>query len=639
MINTKSITFKLGSCILISCTIIFLIIFGYNYAVTREMLEKNIKNSAENLVLRTVNRVEAVLRPIERVPQNIVYILESFPYDRDTIMKIISVEVANNAEIYGATAAFEPYTIDKNTPEFAPYFYRHNGGLSFKYLEDQYKYFYQDWYQIPKELDRAMWSNPYYEEGGGNIMMATYSVPLHASIESKTKVVGIITGDISLSWLQDIVSSIKIGKTGYGFLISKDGRIITHPSKEFVMNQTIFDIAENLGDPQLRDIGKEMIKGNTGFVQAKSIRTRQNCWLAYAPIASTGWSLGVIFPRSELMADIIRLNGVVLFIGIAGFFFLLIVIVFISRSITLPIRTLHKATKDVASGNFDFELPHVWPGDEVGELAGSFSYMKASLKQYIKELTETTAAKEKIESELRIAHDIQLSLVPKIFPPYPDRPEFDIYAALEPAKEVGGDFYDFFFVDHSHFCVVIGDVVGKGVPAALLMAVVKTLIKTYAIEYKNPAVTLTKVNKEIANESSSCMFVSIFIGMLDIKTGDLSYSNAGHNPPVILRKNKEPVYINNAGDIAIGLDDKTSYCNEAMPLAKGDMLCMYTDGVTEAFNEKKEQFSESKLLSVLKDSDTSPLKDIVNNILTQIRSFAGSHPQSDDITLLLIKIN
>jgi sigma-B regulation protein RsbU (phosphoserine phosphatase) len=603
------------------------------------MIEKNIRNSAENLVLSTATRIETVLRPIEKITQNTVYILESSPFDRNTILKLLFAEVANNDEIYGSTAALEPYALGKDTPEFAPYYYKSGGELNFKYLKDHYRYFYLDWYQIPKELDRAVWSSPYYDEGGGDIMMATYSVPIHTSVEGKKKFIGVVTADISLSWLRDIVSSIKIGKTGYGFLISKGGRIITHPTRELVMNETIFDIAESREDPGLRAIGKEMIKGSSGFVLSKSIVTGKKCWLAYAPLHGTGWSLGVIFPQDELMSDIVKLNGVVLFIGIAGFLFLLIVIMFISRSITLPIRTLHKATKDIAKGDLDFKLPHMKSDNEVGELAGSFIYMRTALKQYIKELTETTAAKARIDSELRIAHNIQLSLVPKVFPPYPDRREFDIYAALEPAKEVGGDFYDFFFVDDTHFCVIIGDVVGKGVPAALLMAVVKTLIKTYAIESKNPSITLTKVNKELSDNSASCMFVSIFIGILDTKTGSLSYSNAGHNPPVLMKKGGEPMYINNADEMAIGLDEKVSYHSETLSLSEGDMLCLYTDGVTEAFNEKRELFSEERLLSALKTSDTGHVKDTVTDVLSSIKSFAGSHAQSDDITMLLIKIN
>ncbi|MDD5440195.1 MAG: SpoIIE family protein phosphatase [Candidatus Omnitrophica bacterium] len=639
MIKTKSITFKLAFSILTSTSIIFLLIFGYNYAVTRKLIERNIRSSAENLVQSTVNRIDAVLRPIERVPQNIVHILESAPYNKDTVISLLASAVRNNPDIYGSTAAFEPYALDKDLAEFAPYFYKHAGAVKYKFLKGSYNYLSWDWYQIPKELGRAVWSDPFFDEGGGNIIMATYSVPLHAVVNGKPKVIGIVTADISLSWLQEIVSSIHIGKTGYGFLIGKNGRIITHPLKELVMNETIFDLAEARGDPRLRAIGKEMIEGRSGFTLSKSIVTGKKCWLAYAPLPASGWSLGVIFPQDELMADIHKLNAMVFFLGIAGFLFLLMVIILISRSITSPILMLHQTTKDIAKGNLDFELPPRRSSDEVGALAEAFLYMRTALKKYIQELTETTASKERMESELRIAHNIQLSLVPKIFPPYPDRPEFDIYAVLDPAKEVGGDFYDFFFVDATHFCIVIGDVVGKGVPAALLMAVTKTLVKTYAVESKSPELVLSKVNKELSEGNTSCMFVSIFIGIFDIKTADLVYSNAGHNPPIIMGKDRKPVFFDIAGATAAGIDETISYKNERLSLSKGDIICMFTDGVTEAFNREKEAFSEERLMSSLAASSGKPLKNIVGDVLGNILSFTGTAPQSDDITLLLFKIN
>ena len=188
-----------------------------------------------------------------------------------------------------------------------------------------------------------------------------------------------------------------------------------------------------------------------------------------------------------------------------------------------------RATEEIATGNLDIELPALRSKDEVGRLADSFSHMKNSLKQYIKELTETTAAKERIESELKVAHDIQMSLLPKLFP---ERKEFDIYATLEPAREVGGDLYDFSLLEEDRLFFLVGDVSGKGVPAALFMAVAKTLLNRLAERCTDPSLVLTQVNKELCRENESSMFVTLFCGLLDFKTGDLLFSNAGHNPPL-----------------------------------------------------------------------------------------------------------
>ena len=369
----------------------------------------------------------------------------------------------------------------------------------------------------------------------------------------------------------------------------------------------------------------------------KSFVTGKKCWLAYAPIPSTGWSVAVLFPQDELMADILRLNQINILLASGGFIILLIVIIFIAGSITKPLRVLAHATKDIAKGNWEVELPGPKSTDEVGDLTASFLYMREALKKYIRELTETTVTKERMESELKIAHDIQMGIVPKIFPPFPERKEFDLYAILEPAREVGGDFYDFFFMDPHHLCFVIGDVSGKGVPAALFMAITKTLIKAIAKETANPDEILTKVNAEIFRDNDSCMFVTVFCGILDARTGEISYANGGHNPPLVLRKGKGAEFVRGEHGPAPGALENAVYIKQSLVLGPGDALYLYTDGVTEACDEKDELYSEERLQDFLLRKPAAPLKELVENTLQEIRSFSGEKPQSDDITLLVLR--
>ena len=638
MIKNRGIAFKLVLFILTSCTVIFVLIFGYNYLFSRRIIIRNIEDNAKNLASVIVNKIETVLRPTEKVPKNLAYFLEQSSYNKEEIINLLRSVVGNNPEIYGATIAFEPNSFDKDSLYFAPYFYKSEGEIKFAYLgDDSYRYFYWDWYQIPRELGSPIWTEPYYDEGGGNVIMSTYSVPFYKNIEGERKFMGIVTADISLSWLQEIVSSIKIAKTGYGFLISKNGTIVTHPHKHLIMNETIFSVAEAREDQHLREVGRDMIKGKSGFVPFESIVTEKKCWMVYAPLGSSGWSLGVLFPQDELMADITNLNTIVFVLGLVGFLFLLVVIVLISGSITRPLRILARRTKDIGSGNLDIELPAIKSRDEVGRLADSFIYMRDALKKYIKELTDTTAAKERIESELKIAHDIQMGIVPKIFPPFPDRSEFDIYAVLEPAREVGGDLYDFFFIDDDHLCFVIGDVSDKGVPASLFMAVAKTLIKTVAGEIKEPDKILDRVNKEISHDNDSCMFVTLFLGILDIRTGEVYYANGGHNPPLIMRKGKEAAFLGGATGTAAGIIEDVIYEKEKLILQPGDTIYMYTDGVTEAFNKSGELFSEERLKKEASLHQQDSIKDLVREMLGEIKSFSRGVPQSDDITILVLR--
>lgn len=639
MIKNKGIRFKLVFFILSSCALIFAVIFAYNYFFSRRIIEKNIKTSAENLVLATINRIDAVLSSVEKVPQTIAYFLEYAAYDKEEILSFLSSVVEGNSEIYGSTIAFEPYAFRQDDLYFAPYFCKSGEGLQFTYIgSDNYRYFEWDWYKAPKELGRPAWTEPYYDEGAGNIIMSTYSVPFYKDAEGRKSFMGIVTADISLSWLQNIVSSIKIGKTGYAFLISKSGRIVTHPLDRLIMHESVFGLAEARNDRKLLEVGREMTEGKSGFVALRDIVSGKNCWLAFTPVASSGWSLGVLFPQDELMGDVTELNIVVLALGLTGFLFLLAVIFLISGRITRPLRALAKTTEDIAQGNLDFVLPQAKSEDEVGHLSNSFIYMRDALKKYIKELTETVASKERMESELKIAHDIQMGIIPRVFPPFPERKEFDIYALLVPAREVGGDFYDFFFINDRDFCFVIADVSDKGVPAALFMSLTKALIKAIAGEGRPADEILNRVNKEISQENDSLMFITVFLGILNTETGELSYVNAGHNPALVLRGNERPLCLKGAPNTAVGLKQEVAFRQEKILLQPGDCLILYTDGVTEAFNKKEEQFTQERLEEALSLSRSGgPLAELIGGLLEKIKTFSDGAPQSDDITLMALK--
>ena len=636
--RNRGITFKLIFFILTSCIIIFVGIFSYNYEISREIIIEKIEESARNLTLGTVSKIEAVLRPAEKAPAQIAHLLERLSHDRQRLESMIRLTVEQNPEIYGSTVAFEPHAFDENSLYFAPYFHRVEDEI--KYVDlgtDEYNYPGKDWYSLPKKLGRPVWIEPYYDEGGGDILMTTYSVPFYADKNGKRTFAGIVTADVSLSWLQKMIASIKIEKTGYAFLVSKSGKLITHPDKALAMKGTVSDAAGAQDNTELRKIAQHMTEGKFGFCSVENTLTGKMNWITYAPVPSTQWSLAILFPQDEVMSDITNLNRAVFILGFLGIIFLFAVIVLISGSITKPLRVLATKTRAIGSGNLDFDLPPAKTKDEVGSLTNALIYMKNALKKYIRELTETTAAKEKIESELKIARDIQMGILPKTFPPFPDRPEFDIYALLKPAKEVGGDLYDFYFVDDERLCFVIGDVSGKGVPAALFMAVTKTLIKTVAKVIKEPALTLSQVNKELVRDNTSWMFVTVFYGILNTRTGEVCYSSAGHNPPLLIKKGKEPEFIKCDTGIVLGAFEDACYKEHKLVLAPGDTFYLYTDGVTEAMNKENALFSEERLKNDLSGSMAVPIKELAEGTVEEVEAFSRGVPQSDDITILVLR--
>jgi sigma-B regulation protein RsbU (phosphoserine phosphatase) len=245
--------------------------------------------------------------------------------------------------------------------------------------------------------------------------------------------------------------------------------------------------------------------------------------------------------------------------------------------------------------------------------------------------------KERMESELNIGREIQMSMLPLVFPPFPDHAEFSIYAAVEPAREVGGDFYDFFFIDDEKFCVCIGDVSGKGVPSALFMAVTKTLIKSRATDDFSTASILTHVNTELSQNNKSCMFVTIFLGILNIRTGQLHYSNAGHNPPYVRRMDGSVQRLDSRHGPVIGAMEGMTYGEDATVLSLGDLLYLYTDGVTEEMNADDQLFSEERLADLLRSKGTNSVETAVRDTISAVHSFQGETEQSDDITVLALQ--
>ncbi len=242
--------------------------------------------------------------------------------------------------------------------------------------------------------------------------------------------------------------------------------------------------------------------------------------------------------------------------------------------------------------------------------------------------------KERMEDELNVGHEIQMSIIPLVFPPFPDHDEFSVFAALEPAREVGGDFYDYYFIDEERFCFCIGDVSGKGVPAALFMAMAKTLIKSRAADDRSEESILTHVNDELSADNNKCMFVTIFIAILNIRTGELVYTNAGHNPPYLKRKDGTLQRLDQRHGPVIGAVEGMVYTEGRDTMEPGDLLLLYTDGVTEAMDVEDRLFSENRLKQLLTSMDTDDVDKVVDNTVVAVKAFEGEAEQADDITVL-----
>lgn len=525
------------------------------------------------------------------------------------------------------------------------------------YYNDKYDARERPWYEHAKNKKDLGWSDIYIDEALNDYTITCYS-PVY---DKKGVLKGVIGIDVMLNAMIDIINSQMKG-IGYIFLVDNEGKILTYSKadeelREFLGKTDNLSESDNL---ELRNILTSIQNNEKNLKEIKYHEEKK--LVAYAPVKSTNWSIVAVATTEDIMefsertkqkidkaGDIMETAAAKSFKKTAvmiliSFFGIVIIVVFVAckfaQLITNPILLLTDGVKKIGDGNLDTKI-EVNTGDELQVLSEAYNKMTVELKKYILDLQTTTAAKQKIESELNVAHSIQEGILPRVFPPFPERREFEIYAMMEAAKEVGGDLYDFFMINESKLCFLIGDVSGKGVPASLFMMVAKTLLKNEALRGDcSVSDIFTRVNNMLTQDNNECLFVTAFICMLDLETGILEYSNAGHNPPLILKKdNKNFEYLKTKKSFVLGGISGIKYSMESMQLEKGDIIYLYTDGVTEAMDIDDNQYSEKRLQETISNIEKKSVDNIVKTIREDVKKFVKEAPQSDDITMIILKYN
>lgn len=359
--------------------------------------------------------------------------------------------------------------------------------------------------------------------------------------------------------------------------------------------------------------------------------------LIHEPIGESGYVAGLICSRFDILSGYLPL----IFYGAISFIVGLLVLfsccAYAIRKMVHPLHQFAESARSIAEGDLDTPLPEIKSEDELLQLRNSFEYMQTSLKQHIEDLKVTTAGKERLQSELVIAHDIQMGMIPTS---YPQRDDLELFASMTPAKEVGGDLYDF-IIDNDELFFIIGDVAGKGVPASLYMAVTRTLFRNLAGNYQSAANIVREMNHAIASTNESFIFVTVFVGVLDLKTHHLTYCNAAHNAPVLLTREGECRLLEVETNLPIGVEDRYRYNEQQIDFPEGTALLLYTDGLTEAMymssNGARKLFGEDRVLHDVQKNHTSAAPEIIDFLKQHVAVFADGTEQSDDLTLLFIR--
>lgn len=511
----------------------------------------------------------------------------------------------------------------------------------------------RDWYINALAEDGTVFTETYLDVFGRLLVTCASPVKTQAG-----KTVGVLGMDILIEDINSSIVNAEVGEEGYAFLIDQNGIVISAPNLEVGPDGNYKQV--KLGEQRgFSAVVEAMLAGESGFLEAQA---DEPLFVSYAPVPVSGWSLGMVLPREEvvapaaamydhIMAETGETTGAVSSMtAIMLVFFALAIVVIVvivmiatrvqSRRLTDPIRTLTQGAQTIGAGNLDYEID-VNTGDELEILGDTINHMTVSLKEYMTNLEAITADRERIAAELGVAATIQTSMLPCIFPAFPEREEFNIFADMHPAKKVGGDFYDFFLTDPDHLWVVIADVSGKGVPAALFMVIAKTLIKNQAGSCGDPGEVLGVVNNQLCENNDAAMFVTCFVGVLDIPTGKFTFANAGHNAPLLYRAGGAYDWLKvKPGFVLAGLDNM-QFISEELTMHRGDRLYLYTDGVTEALNPAEELYGEDRLLETMNREDVKkqPIEKVVEAVQEDIHVYADGAEQADDITMLLLEIN
>jgi sigma-B regulation protein RsbU (phosphoserine phosphatase) len=629
----RPLLWKLVIWIGIPLIIVYGLVLAYNMVTGRQNALRNTQRYLTELTAHHAAVLDGEFREIANSSNALAHILEtSKAITEEDIYTLAQRYMEQDADNIAVGVSFEPWAYNSKRKFVSPFIFRSGDGFARKDISQTYNYLNEDWYRIPKMLDEPYWTEPFFGKVSQSLL-TTFTTPFHRD----GAVSGVAYADLSLAGLDARMRNINI-MGGYTFIISRHGTFIYHPDEALIMRQSIFSLAEEYNMPHLRDEGRKMIAGQSGITPIRDFHTGEKKWMVYTAIPSTGWSFAAVIPEEVIHAGINEQVMRQLTIMVLGLLVILLVIIWTAFGITRPVSKLMGMASELADGNLEVQLDGIKGKDEIHELAQSFNAMVVDLKHYIHDLTSVTKAQEAVESELRIARQIQESLLPRIFPPFPDREEFGLLARNIPAKEVAGDFYDFFFLDTNQLALIIADVSGKGISAGLFMAVTRTLLKTVCQKGVRPGDALERANAILCQDNDACMFTTLFLGIYDVQTGRMTYANAGHNTPVIVHPDGSHDELAHYNDMALGIFEEQMYHEASVDIQSNDTLVMYTDGVTEATSPQKELYGEERLFSLLGHYTHAPLSTLLNELDNSLQEFQQGN-QFDDITLLILRRN
>ena len=595
----KTLRAKSSLAIILTAAVLVELTNGVQFLFAKRGIQNEVEQRAKSELKAKSLEIENLTTAVEVVVDNLVWAVEAELDSPDKIPDITRLLLENNKQIVGAGVAFVADYYPKYGHWCELYSARRsNGDIEAAQIGGpDHDYLQSSWFLGAIAAKEGFWSEPYFDEKGARMMLCSYFAPVH---DQNGQVVALLGADVSLDWLSEFVNAKQIYPSSYNLLLSRTGQIMACPVESLVMRRNVERVTADMSDTTIGYIGHEMMAGHSGKASVHN-NDGKKLYVFYAQMdEGTGWSMAIVCSDHEVYENLRQVRFNIFMLMLIG--------------MALLGYIIWRATRN------DIRLQAV------------------------------SAEKERIGSELHIASEIQKSMLPKIYPPYPERDDIEIYGSLVPAKEVGGDLFDFHIRDEKlFFC--IGDVSGKGVPASLVMAVTRSLFRTVSTHEASPERIIAQMNDSMSQTNDTNMFVTAFVGVLDLPTGRLRYCNAGHCSPLLIdseqseaepikeetQSNQQLSFINCISNLPIGIMPNYKFEGQELLVNAQSTVFLYTDGLTEAENAMHVQFGEDRMVKHLKEIDTCSPQDLIEQVTAAVHAFVGDARQSDDLTMLAVR--
>ena len=634
--NMHGLAFKQSMMTLVGFSIVFATLFGVLSFKVQSELSTLLTEKGEEISLANVAIIEKLFEKGKKLGDEYAEVLGKEMLSGKDLDDFLTQAVFDARQtlpqVLAVVVAYEPGMAPKakwhqEVMRLAQY-----SGNEIKLMKGK-DYFEKTWYKSTKNLQKGLWQEPFV----GDFIkepIAIYTAPIYQKdAYGNTVFAGVLCVDMSIAFLKETVASIPVSNSGYVVVLSANNTIIAHPKNEIVFKENLSDLSVGMGSQTVTEFEKTVQSMKKGLFMGTTAEGKETV-IYFKAMESNGWTFMIVWPAHEFMESQRSLEKMFAWMSVAGYVVMLLLIFVISTRVSRPLKELAVAANKMGQGDFDVAIPHLSGRDEIAQFGWAFLNMRTSLKEHMEKQKDL----DRIESELDFAKDIQIGFLSMDEKEEgSEDPYHELTPFLLPAKEVGGDFYDFFKLDDGRLCVVVGDVSGKGVPAALFMMVSRIVLRTMAQNLKSVVETFERANYELAKRNRANMFVTVWMGIVDLKTGHVEFASAGHNPPVIRHKDGSAEFAKSKAGVVMAAMENSHYKMQTLELAPGDTLFLYTDGVTEATNEHNELFGNDRLLDALTHGGGKGTKEMCRFVKRQIDAFTRKASQFDDITMLAME--